>query len=198
MVQEQYSGIAIFSVLLLVMGAVYIVLAIGAIAVTVLIPSWIVGVVAVIAALAWLALGVASFVIAGGLIRYQPWARNAVIVLSVVALVIHFISLLALNVLALIAIAFYAVTLYYFHLPEVVAVFSRTHIEHFGTYFEEYFPKMLREWDLVRMPDVQRFKEDILKRMAPVQKDLNDLQRFKSAMDKRLERLRNELETLEQ
>lgn len=68
---------------------------------------------------------------------------------------------------------------------------------HTELYFEEYFPSLISEWDIVTKPKIQRWKEGISKKLKSIGNDIEEVVGYRKDIDKRLDKLEKEVVTLE-
>jgi len=69
--------------------------------------------------------------------------------------------------------------------------------EHIELYFEEYFPTMIKEWDLVVRSRLGQWMEGVKQKMTVIDADLTHIQRYRNTIDTRLDRLEQDVNMLE-
>jgi len=68
---------------------------------------------------------------------------------------------------------------------------------HTELYFEEYFPKMISEWDLVTKPKLERWKKGIQGKLKTLGGEINDIVDHRKSLDSRIDRLEKEVAKIE-
>jgi len=68
---------------------------------------------------------------------------------------------------------------------------------HTELYFEEYFPKIISEWDLVTKPKLEHWKKGVQVKLKSVSGEINDIMDYKKSIDSRIEKLEKEVYKLE-
>lgn len=69
--------------------------------------------------------------------------------------------------------------------------------EHVELYFEEYFPTMIKEWDLVVRSRLGQWMDGIRQKMTVIDADLTHIQQYRNTLDTRLDRLEHDVNALE-
>ena len=69
--------------------------------------------------------------------------------------------------------------------------------EHIELYFEEYFPTMIKEWDLVVRSRLGQWMDGVRQKMAVIDTDLTHIQQYRNTIDTRLDRLEKDVSMLE-
>ncbi len=72
-----------------------------------------------------LAIGIASFVVAYGLLKGKGWSWTLTVVLSIISIVLNAVSIVSGNIGGIISIIISAVILYYLYRPHVKAYFGK-------------------------------------------------------------------------
>lgn len=68
---------------------------------------------------------------------------------------------------------------------------------HTELYFEEYFPKMISEWDLITKPKLERWKKGIQGKLKSIGGEINDIIDYRKSLDSRIDKLEKEVVKLE-
>ena len=68
---------------------------------------------------------------------------------------------------------------------------------HTELYFEEYFPKMISEWDLITKPKLERWKKGILGKLKSIGGEINEITDYRKNLDFRIDKLEKEVVKLE-
>jgi hypothetical protein len=68
---------------------------------------------------------------------------------------------------------------------------------HIELYFEEYFPTMIKEWDLVVRSRLGQWMDGVKQKMVVIDADLTHIQQYRNTIDTRLDRLEQDVNTLE-
>jgi len=68
---------------------------------------------------------------------------------------------------------------------------------HVELYFEEYFPTMIKEWDLVVRSRLGHWMEGAKQKMSVIDADLAHIQAYRNSLDTRLDRLEHDVSALE-
>jgi len=68
---------------------------------------------------------------------------------------------------------------------------------HTELYFEEYFPKMISEWDLVTIPKLERWKKGIQGKLKSIGGEINEITDYREDINSRLDILEKEVGKLE-
>jgi len=68
---------------------------------------------------------------------------------------------------------------------------------HTELYFEEYFPKLISEWDLVTIPKLERWKKGIQGKLKSIGGEINEITNYRTDIDTRLDNLEKEVGKLE-
>lgn len=132
------TGVTIIAVLMVIGGAIMLVGGISAIALAPLLPmaaqsqdlaggisSAMLGGVAAASGAFFIALGIASLVIAYGLFKGRGWAWTAAVVLSIIGIVMSVVSIVTGNFGSIVSIIINGVILYYLYRPHVKAYFGK-------------------------------------------------------------------------
>lgn len=69
---------------------------------------------------------------------------------------------------------------------------------HVELYFEEYFPTIVREWDLVTKPRLSQWRDGIKQKMTVIDADISHIQTYRNTLDTRLDRLEKDVTSIEQ
>ena len=99
--------------------------------------------------------------------------------------------------IGVLGIIIYACIIYYLSLPEVVSIFSVQRPDHITLYFDENFPRMIREWDLLSRSKAREFKLQMLRRLVAISNDIDRIQAFRNNLNQRLDYLDREMKKLE-
>lgn len=70
--------------------------------------------------------------------------------------------------------------------------------EHTELYFEEYFDDIIKEWDLVREDEAQRWAEKMSERLDDVSEKLDSVKSRKREIDSDMETIENKIEKIEE
>lgn len=76
-----------------------------------------------------------------------------------------------------------------------VPIFPTT--SHVNLYFEERFPDMIREWDLITRPKSDNWVSSMSARLDKVGKDISTVKSFRKNLDSRLDKLDERAKTIE-
>jgi hypothetical protein len=68
---------------------------------------------------------------------------------------------------------------------------------HTELYFEEYFPSLISEWDLITKPKLQRWKKGISGKLKSIGSDIDEVVGYRKDIDKRLDTLEKDVVKLE-
>ena len=68
---------------------------------------------------------------------------------------------------------------------------------HTELYFEEYFPKMISEWDLITKPKLERWKKGIQGKLKSIGGEINEVLDYRKSLDSRIDKLEKEVVKLE-
>ena len=68
---------------------------------------------------------------------------------------------------------------------------------HTELYFEEYFPKLISEWDLVTIPKLERWKRGIQGKLKSIGGEISEITNYRENIDTRLDKLEKEVGKLE-
>jgi len=68
---------------------------------------------------------------------------------------------------------------------------------HTELYFEEYFPKMISEWDLITKPKLERWKKGIQGKLKSIGGEINEIIEYRKSIDSRINMLEKEVVKLE-
>jgi len=80
-----------------------------------------------------------------------------------------------------------ALTEEYGHLPS-----------HTELYFEEYFPSLISEWDIVTKPKLERWKKGMQGKLKSLGGDINEIVDYRKDLDTRINKLEKEVGKIEQ
>ena len=69
---------------------------------------------------------------------------------------------------------------------------------HTELYFEEYFPSLISEWDLVTKPKLERWKQGIQGKLKSIGGDINEIVDYRKDLDTRINKLEKEVGKIEQ
>ena len=69
--------------------------------------------------------------------------------------------------------------------------------DHTELYFEEYFPTMMKEWDIITKPRLQRWNKKTRQKMTSIDKNLDEIIDYRKGLDKRIDTLENDVSSLE-
>lgn len=132
------TGVTIIAVLMVIGGAIMLVAGISAIALAPLLPmaaqsqdlagdisATMLGGVAAASGAFFIALGIASLVIAYGLFKGRGWAWTAAVVLSIIGIAMSVVSIVTGNFGSIVSIIINGVILYYLYRPHVKAYFGK-------------------------------------------------------------------------
>lgn len=68
---------------------------------------------------------------------------------------------------------------------------------HVNLYFEEHFPDIIREWDLITRPKLDTWVSSMSTRLDKVGKDISTVKSFRKTLDSRLDKLDERVKTIE-
>jgi hypothetical protein len=68
---------------------------------------------------------------------------------------------------------------------------------HVQLYFEEHFPDMISEWNLITRPKLDTWFSNMAARLDKVEKDISTVKSSREVLDSRLDRLDARLTTME-
>ena len=68
---------------------------------------------------------------------------------------------------------------------------------HTELYFEEYFPKMISEWDLITKPKLERWKKGIQGKLKSIGIEISEIVDYRKSIDSRISNLEKEVVKLE-
>jgi len=68
---------------------------------------------------------------------------------------------------------------------------------HVHLYFEERFPDMIREWDLITRPKLDTWVSSMSTRLNKVGKEISTVKSFRNTLDSRLDKLDKRVKTIE-
>lgn len=69
--------------------------------------------------------------------------------------------------------------------------------DHTELYFEEYFPTIMKEWDIVTQPRLQRWNKKTRQKMSTIDKDLDKIMKYRADLDGRMDSLEKDVDSLE-
>ena len=76
-----------------------------------------------------------------------------------------------------------------------VPIFPTT--SHVNLYFEERFPDIIREWDLITRPKLDTWVSSMSARLNKVGKEISTVKSFRNTLDSRLDKLDRRVKTTE-
>lgn len=68
---------------------------------------------------------------------------------------------------------------------------------HVNLYFEEHFPDLIREWDLITRPKLDNWVSSMSTRLDKVGNDISTVKSFRGILDSRLDKLDERVKTIE-
>ena len=68
---------------------------------------------------------------------------------------------------------------------------------HTDLYFEEYFPTLISEWDLITKPKLERWKQGIQNKLKSIGVNINEISDYREKLDSRIGKLSEEVVKLE-
>jgi len=68
---------------------------------------------------------------------------------------------------------------------------------HVNLYFEEHFPDIIREWDLITRPKLDNWVSSMSTRLDKIGKDISTVKSFRKTLDSRLDKLHERVKTIE-
>jgi len=68
---------------------------------------------------------------------------------------------------------------------------------HTELYFEEYFPSLISEWDLITIPKLERWKKGIKGKLKSIDGDIDEIYNYRKNIDSRMDKLEKEVGKLE-
>jgi len=68
---------------------------------------------------------------------------------------------------------------------------------HTELYFEEYFPRMISEYDLVTKPKLERWKKGIQGKLKSIGGEINEIVDYRRNLDSRIDKLEKDVVKLE-
>ena len=76
-----------------------------------------------------------------------------------------------------------------------VSIFpTRSHVD---LYFEERFPDLIREWDLITRPKLDNWVSSMSTRLDKIGKDISTVKSFRKTLDSRLDNMYKSVKTIE-
>lgn len=69
--------------------------------------------------------------------------------------------------------------------------------DHTELYFEEYFPTVMKEWDIVTKPRLKRWNKSIRQKMSSIDKALDEITGYRKGLDGRIDALEKDVDSLE-
>ncbi|MEA3457398.1 MAG: hypothetical protein U9R21_01825 [Candidatus Thermoplasmatota archaeon] len=70
--------------------------------------------------------------------------------------------------------------------------------DHTELYFEEYFPSLISEWDLITKPKLERWKKGIQGKLKTIGGDIDEILDYRKNLNSRISKLEKEVGKLEQ
>ncbi len=80
------------------------------------------------------------------------------------------------------------------HALEVKYGYMPSHSE---LYFEEFFPKIISEWDLITKPKLEHWKKGIQNKLKLIGGELNEIIDYRKSIDSRIDKLEKEVIRIE-